>query len=165
VRVGDPTSFAIEWQLRVRADSFQFCGFRFWIAGHAVGDWGEDEVLGSLLHAAEVFHRYDGNRHFDGSRALHTSALIAVLEEITTSTDPGALQRSIEGRFRQRYLLHELAPVSVAPHFVVIAIDQEHGAQRVLCRDKDTNMSFDVVVPAHGVDTAVGRFIDANLPA
>lgn len=156
---GDKSTFAVECEIRDVSDSFIYCNFRFWIAGVPIGDWNEELVLGVLMHAADVFMLYQGERCLDIPNNISAELLWQHIEKVANSDNPEDLRISLEGRYRQRYLLHDIAVDSVATMCKVIVIDRDDGMQRLLWKNKGDNNIQEMTLPELTVDKAVGDFL------
>lgn len=156
---GDKSTFAIECEIRDAVDSFVYCNFRFWIAGKPIGDWDEELVLGVLMNSAVVYMRYQGNRCLDIANNMNTEQLWNHIDRVVNSDDPDELHMSLECRYRQRYLLHEISDGSVATVCKVILVYRNDGMQRLLWKSKGANNIQEMTLPKLTVDKAVADFL------
>ncbi|OGB25877.1 MAG: hypothetical protein A3I66_00045 [Burkholderiales bacterium RIFCSPLOWO2_02_FULL_57_36] len=156
---GEKSTFAIECEIHHTFENFIYCNFRFWIAGEQIGDWSEESVLGVLIHSAKVFARYQGERYLEQAEGMSAMSLRNYIDRITTSDDPNDMQVSIEGHYRQRFLLHEIADDSVARDFEVMVVERADGAQRVLSKRRDGDDLQEKTLPKLTVDKAVAEFL------
>ncbi len=156
---GEKSTFAVECEIRDVSDSFIYCNFRFWIAGESIGDWDEDLVLGVLMHSADVFMLYQGDRCLDILSSMSAEQLWQHIEKVTTSDNSEDLRLSLEGRYRQRYLLHDIAVDSVATICKVIIVDRDDGMQRLLWKNNGDNNIQEMTLPKLTIDRAVGDFL------
>ena len=157
--IGDKSAFAIECEIRDRSDSFTYCNFRFWIAGAPIGDWDEQTVLGVLVHSATVIMRYQSNRHLAQANSMNTGALWHHIDRFANSDDPEDQRIGLEERYRQRFLLHELADDSVGRKFEVIIVDCADGTQRLLWKSRNSNVVKEIRLPELSIDKIVGDFL------
>lgn len=155
---GDKSTFAVECEVRETIDTFVYCNFRFWIVGEAIGDWQEDVVLGTLIHSADVFLLYQGDRGLDMAEGMSAQLLWQHINKVATSDDANNLRLSLEGRYRQRYLLHEIAPDSVATVCEVVVVERKDGLQRLLWKIRGGKDLQEMTLPSLTVDRAVGDF-------
>lgn len=159
MQAGDKSTFAIECKIRDAIDSFVYCNFRFWIAGEPIGDWDEAAVLGVLMHSADVYMRYQGNRCLDIANNMNTEQLWNHIDRVVKSDAPDDLYLSLEGRYRQRYLLHEIADDSVATVCKVIVVERSDGAQRLLWKSNGSTNIQEILLPKLTVDKTAGDFL------
>ena len=157
---GDKSTFAIESEIRDAIDSFVYCKFRFWVAGNPIGDWNEEVVLGVLRHSANVLMRYQGDRCLDVASNMNTEQLWQHIDRIANSDDPDDLHISLEGRYRQRYLLHEISYESVGKVCKIIVVDRNDGYQRLLWKCNGDNEIQELTLPKLTVDNVVNEFLD-----
>ena len=157
---GSKTKFGIECEIRHTAADFVFCGFRFWVGGEPVGDWNEDCVLGVLLHSAEIFNKYAGKRLIEEVvQDLDADEIMSEIEMRTNGVDPTQIQKAVHERYRQRYLLHEVADDSVGKEYCVAVIDANVG-QRIVYKKRGGDSAQEVRVADHEVDESITAFIN-----
>lgn len=157
--VGDKSIFAIECEVCDVIDTFVYCNFRFWVAGEPLGDWNMEVVLGVLMHSAEVFMRYKGNRYLELANSNNTEMIWKHINNVANSDDPEDLRISLEGGYRSRFLLHEIADDSVATVCKIIIVEQTDGVQRLLWQYKGSNDIQELILPKLTVDNAVTGFL------
>lgn len=157
--INDKSTFSIECEVRHRSDDFIFCNFRFWIAGNTIGDWSQEAVLGVLVHSANVFMLYRGNRHLEQADHLSTELLWRHIDRFTNSDDPEDLQIGLAERYRPRFLIHDIADDSVATVCEVIVVERADGTQRLLWKFRDSNNIHEATLPKLTVDYTVFDFI------
>lgn len=156
---GDKSTFAAECEIRDAIDSFVYCNFRFWIAGEPIGDWSEEVVLGVLMHSANVFMLYQGDRCLNKSNNMNTEQLWQHVNKVANSDAQDDLRISLEGRYRQRYLLHEISDDSVATVCTIFIVDRNDGMQRLLWKNKGDSNIQEITLPKLTVDKAVDDFL------
>lgn len=156
---GDKSTFAIECEVRDEIDSFVYCNFRFWVAGKPIGDWNEEAVLGVLMHSANVFMLYQGDRCLNIPNNMNAEQLWQHIDKVANSDDPDDLRISLEGRYRQRYLLHEISDDSVATVCEVFVVDRGDGMQRLLWKNKGDNNIQEMTLPKLTIDNTVSDFL------
>ena len=143
-----------------KAEGFIFCHFRFWIMDSPIGDWAEESVLGVLAHSAGVISKYQGNRHLPQADNLSAIDLWEHVTKICDSDDPMDLHISLEGRYHQKFLLHELADDAVATVCEVIVIERSDGIQLLLWKNRGEQHVNEIDLPKLTVDNAISTFID-----
>jgi Immunity protein 42 len=162
MRIGDQSTFAIEYELINQVDTFTYCRFRFWIDGHDIGDWNEVCVLGVLLHSASIFMRYKGNRSVKIPAGTSAEDVWDYIASTCLSDDPVLMHLAIEQHLRQKHFLHELADETVASHYLVLVVD-DGDYQRLIWRSRAAkSLLFDKRVASGTVDKVVAKFISLN---
>lgn len=157
---GDKLTFAIESVVRERIADFVYCNFRFWIAGEPIGDWDDELVLGVLVHSADIFLLYQGDRCLDIANNMDADLLWQHIEKVANSDDPEDLRLSLEGHYRQRYLLHEIATDSVASVCKIFVVERSDGIQRLLWKRKVDSNTQEIRLPQLSVDQVVTQFLE-----
>jgi hypothetical protein len=132
---------------------------RFWIAGESIGDWNEEATLGVLLHSASVIMRYKNCRHLHQADTMGTEELWRHVERFAYSDDADDLQIGVEERYRQRFLIHELADDSIASVCKVILVERADGIQRLLWQTGGSVEIHELILPKLTVDHAIRDFI------
>src|SRR6202008_3287975 len=122
--IGDKKKLALECQITSTADSFIYCSFALWVDSLKLVVVEEESVLGVLINSSKVFLRYTGNRQYSGSTNLSGDELHKIIVSACHSDLPERLRESIEGRYRQRYLLHEIADDSIGVEYFITVVDE-----------------------------------------
>lgn len=156
---GDKSTFAIECEMCAASDSFVYCSFRCWIADEPIGDWDEEVALGVLIHSATVIMRYQNKRHLAQADSLTAEALWRNIDQFVNSENPVDLRVGLEGRYRQRFLLHQLADDSVATVCEVIVAERTNGLQRLLWKCIDSNEIREITLPELSIDRTIAKFL------
>lgn len=157
--IGTQSRFAVEYEIVSRSGAFVYVRFRFWIGGYAVGDWDETCTLGVLVHSAIVFLQFAGDRSLVASCGTSSKEMWDYVKQVCSSDNPVLLQLSIEGRFRQRYFLHELSDDSVGQRFQVMLFNID-GVERILWQPRaDESKLHEVNVAVGTVDNVVNNFV------
>ena len=156
---GEKSTFAIECEIRDEVDTFIYCNLRFWIAGNPIGDWNKVAVLGVVIHSAKIFMLYSGSRYLEFKKSMTADSLWFHIDRFSKSDKPAELQISLEGRYRQRFLLHEIANDSVATEYEVIVVERLDDVQRLLWKSKSENDIHELNLPSVTVDTVIANFL------
>jgi hypothetical protein len=115
--------------------------------------------MGVLLHSACVFLKFAGDRSLAASIGTPSKEIWDYITQVCTSDNPALLQLAIEGRFRQKYFLHEVSDESVGQHFQVMVVDLG-GFDRILWQSRvDQSKLHEVDVALGTVDDAISNFV------
>lgn len=157
--IGEKSSFAVEWVVVSTFEGFVYAHFRFWIAGEPIGDWNEEPVLGVLIHSSKAFLMFKGKRHLPETDGMSSEDLWSYIEHYSNSDDPREMQIAVEGNYRVRFLLHEIADDSVAPLCQIILVDQKNGDQRLLWKHVGSTQIQEEIYSKSVVDEVIENFV------
>lgn len=157
--IGDKSLFCIECDVCDRFAGFVYCNFRFWLGGAPVGNWDEECVLGVLIQSADVFLKYQGNRHLAVADTVKSSMLWDHISEFTESGCADALSIGIEAHYRQRFLLHTIADDSVATMAHVVVVERADMVQRLLWCKHDDKIVNELLLEKGTVDGVIAKFL------
>ncbi|MES2758215.1 MAG: hypothetical protein V4693_12650 [Pseudomonadota bacterium] len=124
-----------------------------------IGDWNQEVVLGVLVYSAKVFMLYQGNRHLEQADRLSAELLWRHIDRFTHSDDPEDLKIGLEGRYRPRFLIHDIADDSVASAYEVVVVERADGCQRLLWKSRGGDVIQEIDLPKLTVDTTISSFL------
>ena len=157
--IGEKSIFAIECKVRRSFENFIYCNFRFWIVGEPIGDWDEEVVLGVLMHSAKIFMLYQGDRHLEQADNMSTELLWRHITRFTHSDDLEDMLIGLDGHYRPRFLLHDIADDSVAKVCDVAVVERADGVQLLLWKSRGSKDIHEAILPELTVDKTVGNFL------
>jgi hypothetical protein len=157
--IGEKSCFAVEWDVVSTFDNFVYGHFRFWIEGEPIGDWNEEAVLGVLIHSATVFLKFKGKRHLAAAECMNSEQLWCYVDRYSHSDDPVEMKIALEGNYRARFLVHEIADDSVATVCKIILVDQMNGDQRLLWKYNGSASVREIRCSKLVVDGVIEEFI------
>lgn len=164
--IGDPSNFAIEFDVVDVYDNFAYCSFYFWVDGKKIGNSAEEAVLGVIIHSSKVFLRYEGKRKLAAADDMADSQLWNYLESHIYSDEPVEYAIALEGQYRIRFLLHDIADDSIGTVCKIMLVEQSDGFQRLLWKCNGSNLLRAIRLKPLVVDSVIKSFIEAaeNLP-
>lgn len=157
---GEPELFAAECAVTSRGE-FSYCEFGLWVNSQYLGSRGDEMTLGVLIHSSNVFLRYRGKRQFQGSGKLDKYSLISAIREACFPSNPLLIEASVEARYRQKHLLHELSDDLLATQYFIALVD-EPSSQRLVWTKEFCDEVFEMSLPGEFVDRAIEQLVLAN---
>ena len=156
MNVGNPDRFAIEAEIEERVGEWVLGHFRFWICGHAVGDWDDSADLLGCLRWLKEFSEQPRDRYEPRLCALPPKEVFRrVFDPVMSSTqsDTAPLVEDAYARFHISYL-----GMSSFERFDLLLLTDEHGAQRCLWRESKSDDMHECFLWRMEMERIAGEF-------
>ncbi len=151
---GNPQRFAIECEIDERVDEWVLGHLRFWLCGHALGNWHDSVDLRGCHRWLRDFESVPRIRFEPGLFALSAKEVFARIYDPVMNRDPRL--PAIADAYDRFHISH--VGMSAFDRYDILLLTDEQGAERCLWRESGSDHLHECFLRRREMERIAGQF-------